>query len=67
MPDEAAFRSTNLSTGEFDAETGEMTITFNSGRTYLYRGVEPAMWERLKSAPSAGIFLNTYFPQGEEI
>ena len=58
--------SANLAAGEYDDATSTMTIEFQNGRSYRYERVDPVLWDRLKSAPSAGIFLNANFKRGNE-
>ena len=62
--EEATFGSTNLESGTYDPETKEMAITYHGGQTYVWDRVDPVMWDRLKSAPSAGRFMNEHFPNG---
>jgi hypothetical protein len=58
--------SSNLAEGVYDPETRIMRIEFRSGRTYAWENVEPFIWDHLKSAPSAGRYLQLYFPEGVE-
>lgn len=57
MADTANFRSSNLAAGSYDPQTREMTITFNSGDTYVYTNVPPDVWAGLKSSPSPGKYF----------
>jgi KTSC domain len=50
--------STNLRAGVYEEETKELTITFRDGRAWQYEGVPPDVWQGLRSAPSAGRYLN---------
>ncbi len=62
--DQYQFNSSNIDTGTYDPDTRTMTITFNKGATYTWDRVDPVMWDRLKSAPSAGRFLRENFGMG---
>lgn len=50
--------SSNLSTVAYDAETGDLFVTFQSnGAKYVYRRVPEELAEQLANAPSAGSML----------
>lgn len=49
--------SSNVVSGIYDKITKIMWISFNSGQ-YKYHDVPPEIWEGLKSAPSAGVYIN---------
>lgn len=66
-PETWQFASTNLDTGQYDADTKTLTITFLKGQSYQWDRVDPVMWDRLKSAPSAGIFLRENFGTGTPV
>lgn len=53
------FQSNMLDAGQYDEQTGEMTLVFKSGASYSYRGVSKSIWEGLKNAPSAGRYYNS--------
>lgn len=55
--DETSFISSNLDSGSFDDETGEMKIVFLSGMEYSYQGITPDLWQSLKTAISPGRFM----------
>lgn len=52
-----SLNSSNISSAEYDDETGVMTITFASGSTYSYSGVPKSTYEALCSSPSPGSFF----------
>lgn len=41
-------------------EEKKLTISFRSGHTYQYLGVEEELFMRLNSAPSKGKFIHNY-------
>jgi hypothetical protein len=43
---------------QYDDETGELDITFTSGKTYRYRHVPLDIYDGLLEAPSKGTFFN---------
>lgn len=63
--DTASFASSNLASGSFNSETGEMRIVFSRGTPYLWTDVSPEEWASLKSAHSPGNWLRDHFPPGE--
>lgn len=44
----------------YDAERRRLGVRFRGGGSYLYHDVSPEDFERLKSAPSAGEFVNLF-------
>jgi len=38
----------------YNPQTGDLSVTFNNGRTYTHGGVPPSEVARLEAAPSAG-------------
>lgn len=52
--------SGNVQSVSYDAETQELTVGFNHGGTYVYRGVPPGIARGFADAPSAGQYLNTF-------
>lgn len=42
----------------YDETTGRLTITFVSGRRYVYEAVPPKVFDAFSSAPSRGGFFN---------
>jgi hypothetical protein len=64
-PETTGFASSNLNSGSFNSETGEMRITFSRGRTYVWTDVSESEWIGLKSAFSPGNYLRDNFGPGE--
>lgn len=50
--------SSMLSSCDYDTETNEMTVTFATGRSYTYVGVDKTIYDDLVNAPSAGRYFN---------
>jgi lysyl-tRNA synthetase class 2 len=44
----------------YDAQTQELSVTFRSGRRYIYKDVPRETAEGLSAAASAGEFFNTH-------
>lgn len=44
----------------YEPVTAELTITFNSGKRYIYFGVPRAVSDALLAAPSIGAYFNTH-------
>lgn len=44
----------------YEAATAELTITFNSGRRYVYFAVPRRVSDALIAAPSVGIYFNAH-------
>ena len=53
-------RSSNLRSAEYDARTGALTVGFHRGRSYVYTGVPPAIYEGLLGAYSAGRYFHRW-------
>jgi KTSC domain len=51
-------RSSSISSARWDA-SGDMTITFKGGRSYVYENVPEAIFDGLVSASSAGQYFNS--------
>lgn len=49
--------SSNVGGYRYDAATHELHVRFNSGTSYVYSGVPPAVAEELRSADSAGSYI----------
>ncbi len=60
--DTASFASSNLQSGSFDPDTGEMRITFSRGATYLWTEIAESDWLSLKSAFSPWNALRKFGP-----
>ena len=56
-----ALRSSNLASADWQATdlegTGPLFVTFKSGSTYRYEGVDEATYQGLLAAPSAGSYF----------
>ena len=58
MAETFIFRSSsNLASAEYDSETSELTVTFQSGEEYTYSNVPPETYRGLTLAGSAGQFF----------
>lgn len=57
-------RSSNLLSADYDAQTQTLTISFRSGGTYAYRGVDPETYQGLLGAPSAGSYFAAVIKDG---
>lgn len=51
--------SSMLSSVSYNINDNEMTVMFNSGRSYIYEDVDRAIYENLISAKSAGQYFNS--------
>lgn len=49
--------SSNLESAEYDPDSEDLTLTFQSGARYLYRNVPLRTFRQLQQAPSAGQFF----------
>lgn len=58
MPQMHPVDSSNLRAVGYDADSQELTVTFNGGRSYVYKGVPNGVLEDLLSAASAGKYFN---------
>jgi len=45
---------------EYDHQTNELKLTFVNNLEYLYKSVEPFMFEGMRNAESIGKFINKY-------
>jgi hypothetical protein len=52
------FKSTRISSAEYDLENWELTLSFVKGGNYRYREVPPETWEAMVEAESVGKFFN---------
>lgn len=50
--------STNVKKADYDADTGNMVVTFHSGATYNYPNTTPDTWRKFRAAESPGGFVN---------
>jgi hypothetical protein len=53
-------RSSNLGSAEYEPETQEMIITFKSGSSYAYSGVDQVTFDDLLTASSPGVYFNKW-------
>ncbi len=44
----------------YNAESQEMLVIFNSGKSYRYQGVPKKVYEGLLAAESKGSYMNTF-------
>ena len=51
--------STMLASCEYDPETKELMVEFKNGKKYYYADVDPAIYDDLITAKSAGKFFNS--------
>jgi len=52
--------SAAIKLAEYDPQTNELKLTFANNREYLYKSVEPFMFEGMRNAESIGKFINKY-------
>jgi len=52
--------SAAIKLAEYDHKTNELKLTFVNNREYLYKSVEPFMFEGMRNAESIGKFINKY-------
>jgi len=52
-------RSSVIASHSYDPATAELTVTFATGRVYLYRGVPEELAAAFEIALSKGVFFNT--------
>jgi KTSC domain len=53
----ADFASSNLTSGDYDAHSGRLLVTFSRGDQRMYERVSPEEWAQLQNAPSVGRFF----------
>lgn len=51
--------SSNVSEVGYDSDTGELLVTWKSGKTSAYQGVPEDLAEQVSRAPSVGQMLNS--------
>jgi len=49
-----ALNSRAIRAAYYNPQTGDLSVTFNNGRTYNHAGVPPTEVARLEASPSAG-------------
>ena len=52
--------SAAIKLAEYNYETSELKLTFANNSEYLYKSVEPFMFEGMRNAESIGKFINKY-------
>lgn len=52
-----AVRSSNINSVEYNEELRELSVTFRSGATYTYGGVDEAAYQDLLTNPSPGSYF----------
>lgn len=52
-------KSSNIASASYDEESGELSVKFNSGATYVYSEVPLSIAIEFESAPSAGKYLDS--------
>lgn len=55
-----AVQSSNVVAIGYDRPTQTLEVEFLKGAVYQYYGVPENMYDNIMSAPSKGVFLNTY-------
>lgn len=50
--------STDIAQAQYEAETGTLTVWFQSGGVYEYSAVTPDVWASWQRAPSAGQYFH---------
>lgn len=54
----ADFTSSNISSLKYESGQMILEVAFHGGGVYQYFDVPQVVWERMKAAPSQGIYLN---------
>ena len=52
--------STVIRSFDYDEERGELRVLFRSGKAYIYRGVPPQIFVRMKASFAKGEFFNNH-------
>jgi hypothetical protein len=60
IKDRIKVNSAAIKLAEYDYETSELKLTFTNNSEYLYKSVEPFMFEGMRNAESIGRFINKY-------
>ena len=60
IKDRIKVNSAAIKLAEYNYETSELKLTFTNNSEYLYRSVEPFMFEGMRNAESIGRFINKY-------
>ena len=60
IKDRIKVNSTAIRLAEYNYETSELKLTFTNNSEYIYKSVEPFMFEGMRNAESIGKFINKY-------
>ena len=60
IKDRIKVSSAAIKLAEYNYETSELKLTFTNNSEYLYKSVEPFMFEGMRNAESIGRFINKY-------
>jgi hypothetical protein len=60
IKDKINVNSAAIKLAEYNYKTNELTLTFINDRQYLYKSVEPFVFEGMRNAESIGKFINTH-------
>jgi len=60
IKDRIKVNSAAIKLAEYNYETSELKLTFTNNSEYLYKSVEPFMFEGMRNAESIGRFINKY-------
>lgn len=58
IPDMQPVSSSNIAAVGYDANNQTVYVQFLNGSTYAYKGVPEQEFEKLRTAPSVGAYLN---------
>lgn len=51
-------QSSNVTGASYDVSNHNLSVHFQRGRTYIYQGVPPSIWDAFKDADSKGQYFN---------
>ncbi len=60
IKDKINVNSAAIKLAEYNYTTNELTLTFINDRQYLYKSVEPFVFEGMRNAESIGKFINKH-------
>ncbi len=60
IKDKINVNSAAIKLAEYNYKTNELTLTFINDRQYLYKSVEPFVFEGMRNAESIGKFINKH-------
>ena len=61
VPEMQPVSSSNIAAIGYDAESQMVYVQFLNGSTYAYKGVPEHEFDNLRTAPSVGSYLNSYY------